>query len=122
MEVEELFSRYYLNDGEINLLRINLNYLNTEESSAFIELKVRKPAGKKKFKNCKIELRFEHLKEVIIVEDLDILYYSDITFKQIENGFFYLSLDPYGNSGEPHEEDNLVFIAGKLNFKEIEEG
>ncbi len=58
--------------------------------------------------------------EVGINEDMDSDYYSDIVLVKQENGTYYLSLDPYGNSGEPHEDDNLVIIANAFAIEEIE--
>jgi hypothetical protein len=44
--------------------------------------------------------------------------YSDVVCKEIEEGKYYFSFDPYGNSGEPHENDNLVFIASSVSVEE----
>jgi hypothetical protein len=40
--------------------------------------------------------------------------YSDITLVRLEDGRYYLSLDPFGNSGHPDQRDNDVVIADRL--------
>jgi prepilin-type processing-associated H-X9-DG protein len=40
--------------------------------------------------------------------------YSDITLVQLDDGRYYLSLDPFGNSGRPHDDDNDVVVADRL--------
>lgn len=64
----------------------------------------------------RIQLTGVHL--VVINEEFDSYYYSDIVFKRLESGMWYLSLDPFGNSGEPHKEDNLVIVADSMEIEE----
>lgn len=120
MELEDLFSNYVLGDGQIIYMEANLNYQERSRSTATVELVIRKSAGKKKLEKCRVKLQFEQVIEVGINEDLGSDYYSDIVLVKQENGSYYLSLDPYGNSGEPHEDDNLVIIANTFSIEEIE--
>lgn len=120
MELEDLLSNYVLGDGQIISIEANLNYQESSRSTATVELIIRKSAGKKKFEKCRVKLQFEQMIEIGINEDLSSDYYSDIVLVKQENGSYYLSLDPYGNSGEPHEDDNLVIIANAFAIEEIE--
>lgn len=120
MEIEDLLSNYVLGDGQIASLKVNLSYQNRSDSVATIELIVRKPAGNKRLENCRIELQFSQVNEVGINEDFGSPYYSDIVLVKQEDGSFYLSLDPYGNTGQPNEDDNLVIIAKSLIIEEKE--
>ncbi|MFD2515895.1 hypothetical protein ACFSRY_18635 [Pontibacter locisalis] len=120
MELEDLLSNYVLGDGQIISIEASLNYQEKNKSTVIVELIIRKSAGKKKFDKCRVKLQFKQVVEVGINEDMDSDYYSDIVLVKQENGTYYLFLDPYGNSGEPHEGDNLVTIANAFAFEEIE--
>ena len=120
MELEDLLSNYVLGDGQIISIEANLNYQERSRSTATVELIIRKSAGKKKLEKCRVKLQFEQLIEVGINEDMESDYYSDIVLVIQENGTYYLSLDPYGNTGKPHEDDNLVIIANAFAIEEIE--
>jgi len=54
----------------------------------------------------------------MISEEFSSSYYSDIVFRKEENDMWYLSLDPYTNLGEPHEQDNLVIVAQSVSIEE----
>ena len=120
MELEDSLSNYVLGDGQIISIEANLNYQESSRSTATVELIIRKLAGKKKLEKCRVKLQFEQVIEIGINEDLSSDYYSDIVLVKQENGSYYLPLDPYGNSGEPHEDDNLVIIANTFSIEEIE--
>lgn len=68
---------------------------------------------------CLVHIHLTGVRKFVVDEDFESGYYSDVVFKRVEKGMWYLSLDPYGNSGEPHDEDNLVIVAEAV---EIEEG
>ncbi|SDJ81638.1 hypothetical protein SAMN05421823_101181 [Catalinimonas alkaloidigena] len=114
IELEELLSNYVVGDGQISTLKINLDYHDDSKSTTTVELFIRKRAKKDKLEKCKIELQFEKVIEVGISEDFGSSYYSDITLVKQENGSYYFSLDPYGNTGQPHADDNLVITAKSL--------
>lgn len=109
MTFDDFLQRYALNDGE--MLSIHMDY---KLISLALKLQVRSSLGKDKFKPCEVHLEFRGLSKVDFFEDFPTNgAYSDITFiKQGED--FYLSLDPFGNSGLQHDEDNLTVIAREL--------
>ncbi|MBC5773587.1 hypothetical protein H8S95_05885 [Pontibacter sp. KCTC 32443] len=119
MELEDLLSNYVLGDGEIISIETNLNYQERNKSAATVDLIIRKSVDKKKFEKCRVKLKFEQVIEVSINEDFGSVYYSDVVLVKQENGSYYLSLDPYGNSGKPHEDDNLIIIANAFAIEEI---
>lgn len=113
-------SNYILNDGQIISLKVDLYYQEKSKSSAIVGLMVRKPTEKNLFVKCKIELQFEQVREVAINDDFGSDYYSDLTLLKLDNGLYYLSLDPFGNTGMPHEKDNFVIISKALVIEEKE--
>ena len=120
MKLKDSLSDYVLSDGQIISLKVNLDYQKRSKSSAIVGLMVRKPTEKNLFEKCKIELQFEQVREVTINDDLGSDYYSDITLLKLDNGLYYLSLDPFGNTGQPHEKDNFVIISKALVVEEKE--
>ncbi|MBB5286111.1 hypothetical protein HNQ92_004271 [Rhabdobacter roseus] len=78
---------------------------------------VRKSSENKK---CFITLHFNEVVKVILYEDYGTVYYSDIILVKQEDGLYYLSLYPAGNTCQPSEEDDLVIIAKRLKIKEKE--
>lgn len=122
MNLEELYSTYVLCDGEIHSFKLDFNYLSfgdTKHTEAIIELKVRKKAAKKRFEYCRIDLHFQQVVKFSLYEDFgSSVNYSDITLKKLENGLYYFSIDPYGNSNEPNEKDNFVIVAKSIQVQE----
>ena len=118
MKLKDSLSDYVLGDGQIISLKVNLDYQEKSKSRAVVGLIVRRPAEKNLLEKCKIELQFEQVSEVGINEDFGSDYYSDITLLKLDNGLYYLSLDPFGNTGQPHEKDNFVIIAKSLIIEE----
>ena len=120
--MSELLENYILSDGEIISLVLSLYYefaggsLNRQ---ATIELKIRRRLSKIKWVPCQLQLKFQQLRQIKITEDFSSTSYSDIVLKQMPDTTWYLSLDPYGNTDEPHELDNLVIIADLLIIKEL---
>ena len=120
--MSELFEKYILNDGEIISLSLGLDYQFTGDSlirQATVELKIRKRLSATKWVPCQVQLRFQQLRKISLFEDFASVSYSDIVLKQLANATWYLSLDPCSNTGEPHEQDNLVLVADLLVIKEI---
>ena len=110
MNFEEIFTNYALNDGET--LSFSIDFTNR---TCNIKLKVRRHIKNQNFEPCEIELDFEGLKEIDISEDFRInVGYSDITLTKTKDDYFYLSIDPYNNTGEPNERDNFIIIAESL--------
>ena len=115
MTLEELGNGYFICDGEIFSLKVNLDYYSYNSSNAIIELKIRKRITRKLTEAYIVKITFNQVEDIRLYEDFKSgRYYSDIVLKELESGLFYLSLDPFGNSGEPHEEDNLVIIAKEI--------
>jgi hypothetical protein len=65
-----------------------------------------------------VDLELNTLTHFDIVEDFESKSYSDLTLTRLGNGEYYLSLDPYGNSNQPHERDNFVFKCKTLRISE----
>lgn len=122
MIMSELLKDYILNDGEITSLIIGLDYQfasNSLNRQVTIELKIRKRLSPTEWAPCQIQLQFQQIRQIKIFEDFSSVSYSDIVLKQLPDNTWYLSLDPYGNVDEPHEQDNLVVIADLLLVKEL---
>jgi len=112
MNFNDIFSSYILGDGDI--LSFRLDY---ELRQFAVKLKARRLLAKQKFEPCQIELEFNEVLELYFFEDFPTNGgYTDVTFVKLGAEGFYLSLDPYGNTGMPHEEDNLVIKAGALTL------
>jgi hypothetical protein len=120
--MEELLADYALNDGEICSLNLGIEYTSAKNSprrQASVALLVRKKTASEKLEPCILKVKLTGVQKVVLNEDFGSVYYSDVVFKKVESGLWYLSLDPHGNAGEPHEEDNLVIMAESI---EVEEG
>jgi hypothetical protein len=120
--MSELLKDYVLSDGEIVLFSLSLDYQFISSSlnrQATIELKIRKRLSTTEWVPCQIQLQFQQIRQIKILEDFSSVSYSDIVLKQMLDNTWYLSLDPYGNTGELHEQDNFVVIADLLIVKEL---
>ncbi|MET4105619.1 hypothetical protein [Hymenobacter sp. UYP22] len=118
--MEKLLEEYALNDGEILSLKLDAAYALNSESmlrQAFVELLIRKRVGNA-WMPCVLQIELGEILSLRLNEDFTSSRYSDIVFKRIEDDRWYLSLDPYGNSGEPHEKDNLVIVAKSVKIDE----
>jgi hypothetical protein len=118
MTLEEFFeSKYILNDGEI--CSILIDYENSTNYSVKIKLKLRKSLSSTKFEDTFCTLHFENIEQVDIFEDFGTgTNYSDITLIRLNNGNFYLSLDPYDNTNLPNEKDNFIVKSSSLTITE----
>ncbi|RZK36119.1 MAG: hypothetical protein EOO57_07785 [Hymenobacter sp.] len=120
--MNELLENYILADGTIISISLGLEYQFTSNSpvrQAIIQLAVRKRLSPTKWIPCQIQLQFHQLCRIKVLEDFSSASYSDIVLKQLSDTTWYLSLDPFGNTGEPHEQDNLVIVANQLTLKEV---
>ncbi|RAK68232.1 hypothetical protein [Hymenobacter edaphi] len=119
MNIEAVGQQYALNDGEIRAVELSLRYGGSAASNASVQLRVRKLISKNKYESCLLTLELSGVTKALIDEDFTTgVYYSDIVLTELSNGLFYLSLDPFGNSGKPHEKDNLVLVAQRLTIHE----
>ncbi|MGY2131139.1 hypothetical protein ACW9KT_02845 [Hymenobacter sp. HD11105] len=119
--MEELLAGYALNDGKICSIRLEVEYSSVTNSAvrqASVHLLIRKKATNGKWEPCLLQIQLIGIQKLVINEEFDSTYYSDVVFKKIENDMWYLSLDPYGNSGEPQEKDNLVIVAESVKIEE----
>lgn len=108
------FDPYILSDGKI--LRMTCDF---EQNQIELQLQVRKYV-QKKILSCNIILYFENVSELDLLDNFDYSgNYSDIVLVKIAENQIYVSLDPYGNSGQPHESDNFVIKAASCVLKEI---
>ncbi|OON67782.1 hypothetical protein [Hymenobacter sp. CRA2] len=121
MNLEAVGQQYALNDGEIRAVELSLRYGESAASKGSVQLRVRKRVSKNRYESCLLTLEFGCVVRAVVDEDFtnSINYnYSDIVLTKLENGLYYLSLDPFGNSGKPHEQDNLVLVAQSLTIHE----
>lgn len=108
------FDQYIFSDGK--LINMICNYA---ESTIDLRLQIRKQQMEQVVA-CGIRLRFENVTELDVLEDFSTSgNYSNIVFIQQPDKQFYLSFDPYGNSGEPNESDNFVIRAQNCIIEEI---
>lgn len=117
-----MLENYILVDGEIIMLSLGLEYQfvsNSPIRQATIQLAVRKRLSPTKWVPCQVQLQFQQLRKIDISEDFSSASYSDFVLMRLPDKTWYLSLDPYGNAGEPHEQDNLVVVAESLAVKEL---
>ena len=109
------FDQFIFSDGKI--LSILCDYsINTIE----LRLEVRK-YDRKKIVPCIVTLRFLKVRELDILEDFGTSgTYSDIILTHLTDTEVYASFDPFSNSGEPNENDNLVIKAATCVIEEVE--
>ena len=119
--MDELLAKYILDDGAICSLSLEVDYTSASNSphrQASVEVLIRKKLLNDKWEPCRLQIHFIGIQKIVINEEFSSFYYSDIVFRKEENGMWYLSLDPYTNLGEPHEEDNLVIVAHSVSIEE----
>jgi len=120
MSLEELNKTIFINDGKIKNIKINFDsYENERHQKANVEvvLECRKVDNLEKMS---ISLIFsENVYYDLFDENLSFYGsgdYSDITLLKDTDDRYYLSLDPYDNSGKPNEEDNDIIKSDKLKI------
>ena len=111
---------YALNDGEICSLKLDVDYTvnNSSFRQAALEVLIRKEVADGKWVPCLLKIQLTSVQRIVISEDFELSRYSDVVFKEVGEGKYYLSFDTYGNLGEPHENDNLVFVANSVSVEE----
>jgi hypothetical protein len=112
MTLEKIISDYILSDGQV----ISISVQFSDSPSATIVLNARKRISKNKIEEKLVAIRLGSLTHLDIVDDFTTFDYSDITLARLENGEYYLSLDPYGNTNIPNDQDNLVFKCKVLSI------
>ncbi|MDF3076820.1 MAG: hypothetical protein K0S09_709 [Sphingobacteriaceae bacterium] len=110
MLLEDFKRQYSLNDGAVESLTCNF-----KEAQLVLRLKVKRLIDKKP-EPCIVELVFSQVWELNLLDHFDNRSYSDIVFVKI-GGIYYVSFDPYGNSGQPAAGDNFVIKSGQLVFQ-----
>jgi hypothetical protein len=117
MTFDDFESQYSLPDGEVISLHIDYCSDNNDKNSVLLTLKVKRILTKNKRENCILKLMFQDNLQINIYENFgtgsDL---SDITLVKLENGCFYLSLDPYDNSGLPNNKDNFTIQSKNLTI------
>ena len=111
----ENFDQYIFSDGKVVSMTCNFT-----ENTIELRLQIRKKL-KKLIKPCIVWLRLENVSNLDVLDDFDTWgNYSDIVFVQQADKLFYISFDPYGNSGEPNESDNFTITAANLIIEEVQ--
>ncbi|MFN8643718.1 MAG: hypothetical protein U0802_19430 [Candidatus Binatia bacterium] len=109
MTLEELQEAVILCDGQVQSIRVR-----PMSSEVDVVLVVRPRAFPDGPSGVVVDLTFSGAVEHSFNDDnMDDTqgYYSDITFCRRADGRYYLSLDPFGNSCEPHDKDNDIVVA-----------
>lgn len=105
--IKELHAEYILSDGKIS--SVVLDFL---KQSVTISLAIRRVESSKRVSDYTLQLLFSNVVRFDVLEDFGTSgQYSDITLIKTTEGNFYVALDPYGNSGQKHIEDNFVIEA-----------
>ena len=113
MKLKDIYNSYALNDGETLSFKLDFS-----DCSCAVRLMVRKSVENQKFEKCEIEFVFRGVANIEISEDFGTKGgFSDITLTKTSDGNFYLSLDPYGNTNEPHDNDNFIIVGSSLTVK-----
>ncbi len=117
MTLEQLYvENYSLHDDAILAIQIE----KEEVVIAKIKISTNQTIKKRKYRECKLLITLSNVVEMYMFDEKEILgYYSDLTLVQLENKYYYISFDPYGNANERNENDNYVFIAENLEFVEL---
>ena len=117
---EELLAGFALNDGEICSLKLHVHYAanNSSLRQAALVVLIRKKVAHDKWVPCLLKIQLSGVQRIVISEDFELSRYSDVVFKKVGDEKYYFSFDPNGNSGEPHENDNLVFVASSVSVEE----
>ena len=111
----ESFDQYIFSDGKVVSMTCNF-----ADNTIELRLQIRKKL-KKQIKQCIVWLRLENVSNLDVLEDFDTSgNYSDIVFVQQSDKLFYISFDPYGNSGERNESDNFTITAANFIIEEVQ--
>jgi hypothetical protein len=112
MTLRDLLSVFALSDGYV--LGLDLDY---PSKSISIRFKGRRMMKQNKFDWVTGTLQFSGVTALDVYEDFPTDGgCTDVTLTRTDDNDFYLSLDPYGNSGLPHEQDNWIVKAAALTF------
>jgi hypothetical protein len=117
MSLDELFSIFPLSDG--NILGFDFDY-----STRTLRLRFQgtKQVAQNRHKISVAVLEFGGLIVMDLFEDFSTDGgCTDVTLAKTDNSEYYLSLDPYGNTGMPHERDNWIIRAESLTFIDDDE-
>lgn len=113
MTLEEIYQGYALNDGQI----ISFEMTYSVDRTVTVVLQVRKHLPKQQYQPSRIIFVFQQVTELDVLEDFGTEgNYSDVILTRLDDNQFYLSLDPFDNTGEPSGNDNFVIKAKLLLF------
>jgi hypothetical protein len=111
---DEKFEQYIFSDGKIVSMTCNFS-----DNLIELRLQVRKKIGKQIFP-CFVRLQFVGVVELDLLESFDAAgNYSDVVLVKVSENHFYASFDPFGNSGEPNENDNFVINSTSCTIDEL---
>lgn len=120
MTFDEFHEQFILCDGKIKNISLNYEIYNQEiRQPTFlnIQLFVRKTGD-----------RYYSLVSIVFYNLIEFDYFEqkpssgnfgDIVFVKTGHNEYYMSLDPYSNSGEPHSKDNQKIKAKEVVIEEI---
>ncbi len=101
---------------------MSIHIKNQSGTIVEIELSARQFLKKEKYRVSKLLITLTGIVELSLFDNADILgNYSDITIQKLENGNYYVSFDPCGNTNKRHGSDNNIFISENIEFEEISE-
>jgi hypothetical protein len=113
--IDDIFKNYALCDGKIYHFEFSF-----DKKELSVDLQVGKSISKNQYQDCKIRLTFIEVLEFNIFEDFPANgQYSDITLTTLDSDQLYVSFDPYGNSGRPHEDDDWIIKSKSVKIIEI---
>ncbi len=110
MLFNEFKSKYFLSDGQV--LGMSVDF---EQKQISLRLNAQRLIGKKT-ERCEITLHLHEAFEIDLVNTIDMEWHTDVVFARLESKDYYLSFDPFGNSGLPNESDNFVIKCKEVEF------
>jgi hypothetical protein len=116
MLFEEFKEKYILSDGQVLSLACDFSQRKVQ-----VQLNVRRWNGRNP-EPCTLDILFNGVTEVDLVDNFDISSYSDVVFVKTDAGDYYASFDPFDNSGQPSENDNFVIKSHEVAFFDGDEG
>ena len=115
MLFEEFNRKYILSDGQVTQLACAFEHRQVQ-----VRLNIAKWNGQKR-EPCEIDILFNEATEIDLLNSFDVSSYSDVVFVRTDMGEYYASFDPFGNSGQPGDNDNFVIKSREVVIFDGEE-
>lgn len=116
MLLKDFKQQYILSDGQVLSLACDFSQRQVQ-----VQVNARKRNGKKT-EPCILDILFNDVSEIDLLDNFDVSSYSDVVFVKTETGDYYASFDPFDNSGKPNESDNFVIKSHEVVFFDGDEG